>query len=142
MVAKIDVIGIGNAGQYILRLSRRNRQHFAGPGHGQWTQQQSIDETEHRRIRAGSQGERQHSHQRECRVLPEHADGITQILKVGHDKRVIGILTLSKVADLYPRAACGLVSGSERDYLRQITILCAEGKCSSNSPIEQQHEIF
>jgi hypothetical protein len=52
-----------------------------GVGVGEGADQNSVDDTEHRRVDADSDGERERRRDRKHRRAPEHADGIARILE-------------------------------------------------------------
>ncbi len=64
----------------ILTARLAEMEELAGFAVRQWAQQRRIDNGENGRVCADAQSQRQDDHQRKSGVVPQHADGITQVL--------------------------------------------------------------
>src|SRR6266478_915566 len=83
LLAFVESQEIGRAHHATIQSSpmKKERHQAAGLTIGERLQHDAVDDGENGRIGAASKGEREHSNQRETRILPKHADGESEILE-------------------------------------------------------------
>ena len=62
-------------------IRRRHDDERRGIGNRQRAEQHGVDQAEDRRVRADAERERQNRDRAEARALPEHPDGVFEVLK-------------------------------------------------------------
>src|SRR5262245_37745038 len=79
-VTEIEVVRIGERGHFPVFTDRRNRDDFLSIGHRQRAEQNQVDQTEYRRIRADAQRERKNGDEGEARRFDQTAKAEPYVL--------------------------------------------------------------